>query len=91
MFLAAPGAPDTPRVGKVTKNSAELSWTRPLKDGGAPITGYIVEKKPIGAGDWEKVNEEPIKVLNAVDYLFIEEASPINYFTGDQTEYHTLT
>jgi hypothetical protein len=32
-------------VDKITKNSVDLSWTKPLNDGGAKLTGYVVEKK----------------------------------------------
>lgn len=60
-FVTAPGAPDQPRVGKVTKNSAEITWTRPLKDGGAPIEGYIVEKRKAGTSDWVPCSDKPVK------------------------------
>ncbi|VDN28526.1 unnamed protein product [Gongylonema pulchrum] len=60
-FVTAPGAPDQPRIGKVTKNSAELTWARPLKDGGAPIEGYIIEKRKAGTSDWELCNDKPVK------------------------------
>ena len=54
--LEPPGAPDKPRIGKVTKNTVDLSWTRPLSDGGAPIEGYIVEQRRMGEDDWTKAN-----------------------------------
>lgn len=60
-FVIAPDAPDQPRVGRITKNSAELTWNRPLKDGGAPIEGYIVEKREAGVGDWIPCNDRPVK------------------------------
>ncbi|VDO68159.1 unnamed protein product [Heligmosomoides polygyrus] len=61
-FVVPPGAPEQPRIGKITKNSAEVLWSRPTKDGGAPIDGYIVEKKKIGDTDWTRANAKPIKV-----------------------------
>ncbi|KAK6110371.1 Fibronectin type III domain family protein [Brugia pahangi] len=60
-FVTPPDAPDQPRVGKITKNSAELTWNRPLKDGGAPIEGYIVEKRKVCVGDWIPYNDKPVK------------------------------
>ncbi|OZC09937.1 hypothetical protein X798_03043 [Onchocerca flexuosa] len=60
-FVTPPDAPDQPRVGKITKNSAELTWNRPLRDGGAPVEGYIVEKRKAGVSDWISCNDRPIK------------------------------
>lgn len=60
-FVTLPDAPDQPRVGKITKDSAELTWNRPLKDGGAPIEGYIVEKRRARIGEWIACNDRPLK------------------------------
>ncbi|CAM4765861.1 unnamed protein product [Rotaria magnacalcarata] len=49
-----PSSPSMPEVKKVGKNHVELGWTAPTNDGGAKITGYIVEKKPIGGDQWTK-------------------------------------
>jgi len=51
-----------PEIKKVGKNSVELAWTPPTNDGGAKITGYIVEKKPIGSDQWTKAT--PYNVLD---------------------------
>ncbi|GIY50159.1 twitchin [Caerostris extrusa] len=55
----APSAPDMPRVDKVTKSSVTLSWGKPLHDGGSKILGYLVEKKPKGAKEWDIINTVP--------------------------------
>ncbi|GMT25440.1 hypothetical protein PFISCL1PPCAC_16735 [Pristionchus fissidentatus] len=60
-YCEPPAAPDAPRIGKVTKNSAEVHWMRPSSDGGAPIEGYIVEKKKLGDNDWTRCNKKPTK------------------------------
>ncbi|VDL60884.1 unnamed protein product, partial [Hymenolepis diminuta] len=49
----APDAPGVPTVKDVDKDYVELEWTPPLKDGGARITGYVVEKKQAGSSEWE--------------------------------------
>lgn len=58
-FIDECGAPGQPTVDKITKNSVDLSWTKPKKDGGA-LDGYVVEKKG-PKGDWEQVAEVPAK------------------------------
>ncbi|XGW29138.1 hypothetical protein V3C99_008720 [Haemonchus contortus] len=65
-FVVPPGAPDQPRIGSITRNSAEVLWSRPMKDGGAPIDGYYVEKKKIGDTDWSRVNAKPLKGTSLV-------------------------
>uniref|UniRef100_A0A0N5D1Z0 non-specific serine/threonine protein kinase n=1 Tax=Thelazia callipaeda TaxID=103827 RepID=A0A0N5D1Z0_THECL len=60
-FICVPGAPDQPRIGKITKDSVELTWNRPLKDGGAPIEGYIIERREAGKSDWILCNDKPVR------------------------------
>lgn len=43
------GRPDRPGQPTVTdwgKDHVDLEWTPPKKDGGSPISQYIIEKKP---------------------------------------------
>lgn len=51
-----PEKPGTPSVVDWDKNRVDLEWTAPKRDGGAPITGYIIEKRP-KFGQWEKAVE----------------------------------
>ena len=44
-LIAVPGSPGQPQVKEVRKDSCILSWQPPSKDGGAPITGYTVERR----------------------------------------------
>lgn len=55
-FIGPPGAPDKPRIGKVTKRTVDLSWMRPLQDGGSPIEGYVVEQRKAGDTEWQRAN-----------------------------------
>lgn len=51
-----PGAPEDVRIDDWDEKSATLKWKIPKNDGGAPITGYIVEKKE-KLGSWEPWTE----------------------------------
>lgn len=48
--------PGTPEAIKITNDSVTIIWTKPEYDGGAKVTGYIVEKKELPEGRWLKAN-----------------------------------
>jgi hypothetical protein len=53
MFVAkepftTPGKPDAPEVSDLTAETANLSWSAPKSDGGAPITNYMVAVREAG-------------------------------------------
>lgn len=50
-------APGKPEVRDWSKNHADLKWKAPEKDGGAPITGYIIEVKDDSSNKWHKCLE----------------------------------
>ncbi|KAF2885739.1 hypothetical protein ILUMI_20443 [Ignelater luminosus] len=52
-----PGPPGTPEVTDWDKDHVDLRWTPPIKDGGSPITGYIIEKREKGSPRWAKAGE----------------------------------
>ncbi|XP_064868260.1 titin-like [Oncorhynchus nerka] len=54
--LNPPTPPRWMNVITVTRNSAELKWTVPEKDGGSPITNYIVEKRDVRRKGWQTVD-----------------------------------
>lgn len=51
-----PGPPGAPEPLHTAYDSITLQWTRPLHDGGAPITGYVLEKREYGSAGapWSK-------------------------------------
>lgn len=51
-----PGPPINVKVGEVTKSSIELSWMPPVSDGGAPITGYKIERRNPKTMKWISVD-----------------------------------
>uniref|UniRef100_A0A3B4AP60 Titin n=1 Tax=Periophthalmus magnuspinnatus TaxID=409849 RepID=A0A3B4AP60_9GOBI len=48
--------PQNLTVTNITNDSVSLSWDKPEYDGGAKITGYIVEHKELPDGCWLKCN-----------------------------------
>jgi hypothetical protein len=44
-FSAVPTAPRNPEAIDWSPSYVELSWKEPTSDGGAVITGYIIEKR----------------------------------------------
>lgn len=50
-----PGPPGRPEAIGTTDDSITLQWTRPIRDGGAPVIGYVLEKREAGTGNWERV------------------------------------
>lgn len=51
-----PMAPRWLNVINVSRNSAELKWTAPERDGGSPITNYVVEKRDVRRKGWQVVD-----------------------------------
>ena len=52
-----PGQPGKPTVDEIRADSADLSWTAPTTDGGAPITNYVVEMRKPGDRKWTLMNK----------------------------------
>lgn len=54
---SAADTPGKPQLKDWSKHHADLAWKAPEDDGGAPITGYIIEKKDEFSPKWQKVLE----------------------------------
>ncbi|PNF43664.1 hypothetical protein B7P43_G15461, partial [Cryptotermes secundus] len=52
-----PSKPNNVEVVDWDKDHADLKWIKPDSDGGAPITGYIIEFKEKFGKEWEKGKE----------------------------------
>lgn len=59
MFLSTdePGPPGIPEIKDYDTDFVELKWDPPVRDGGAPISGYIVEKKDKYSPEWLPIKE----------------------------------
>lgn len=59
-YTDVPDSPKHLQATEVTKDNMTLTWEVPQKDGGSPITGYILEKCQLPGSRWGKVTKEPI-------------------------------
>lgn len=50
-----PGKPGTPELEDWDVDRVDLKWEKPKNNGGAPISGYIIEKKEKFAPTWEEI------------------------------------
>lgn len=60
-----PDSPGKPELKDWNKDHADLKWTPPKNDGGAPIEKYIIEKKDPITGKWQKAVEVPGNKIEA--------------------------
>lgn len=50
-----PGKPGTPEIVDWDTDRVDLKWTAPKSTGGAPITGYVIEKKEKFSTSWDEI------------------------------------
>ena len=59
-----PSAPDPPVVSEVHATSCTVTYKPPQRDGGAPVAGYILERRTPGPdSEWIRVNDSPVTDL----------------------------
>ncbi|XP_053494098.1 myosin binding protein Cb isoform X1 [Ictalurus furcatus] len=59
LFIKIVDVPDPPEHVKciaVGEDCATVTWEAPKFDGGAPVTGYLMERKKKGSSRWTKLN-----------------------------------
>lgn len=54
-----PAPPGLPEIADWNENSVKLKWEPPIRDNGAPITGYIIEVMDKDSGNFVKALEVP--------------------------------
>lgn len=57
-----PSPPSQPEIADFNFNFVRLKWKVPEKDGGNPISGYIVEMKEKNSDEWIQCNSFPVKL-----------------------------
>lgn len=96
-----PAKPDEPkgpiRFDEIDATTVTCSWNPPVRDGGAPISGYMVEQRDAHRPGWvtacESVSRPTFKFENLIEgdeYVF--RAAAINrYGTGDFLQSEIVT
>jgi len=67
-----PDPPQNPVVSDVDAASATLSYEPPLKDGGSPITGYIIERRHTESARWQRITKSATPHLKHIDSELVE-------------------
>ncbi|XP_057682704.1 myosin binding protein Cb isoform X2 [Corythoichthys intestinalis] len=55
-IIDVPDAPEHVKCTSVGEDCATITWEPPKFDGGAPIKGYLMERKKKGSSRWTKLN-----------------------------------
>lgn len=76
-----PGPPSKPNVSGVTRSSMLVSWKSPLDNGGAPITGYYIEKREVDGVYWSRVNRAPLTqpAVKGLDFTVLRLLEGVEY------------
>lgn len=53
-----PGPPASAKYDEVFATNIKLSWVPPWKDGGAPVTNYIIDKRETSRANWAQVSSK---------------------------------
>ena len=59
--LDVPVPPDAPILDEIFADNCMGAFQPSKNDGGAPITGYHVEKRLVGCQFWARVNKEQVR------------------------------
>lgn len=59
--ISPPGPPSNIRLKDWSKSYADLVWTKPNRDGGSPVLGYVVECQKSGSAQWDRIGKDLIK------------------------------
>jgi predicted phage tail protein len=68
-----PGKPGLPELEDWDVDRVDLKWQKPKSDGGAPITGYVIEKKEKFSTQWDEILTTNVRV----SYFFIKYDTPL--------------
>ncbi len=64
-MIDKPGAPLGLKIDAIGNDWIELTWEPPIKDGGSPITGYVVERRTAANYKWH------VSVIDVLCFVFL--------------------
>ena len=64
-----PSAPSKPRIDDIEATHMIISWKSPSYDGGAQITGYIVEYGEISSTTWKSIKIKGFSHTSVIKHL----------------------
>lgn len=67
-----PAPPGLPEIEDWNENSVKLKWEPPIRDNGAPITGYVIEMMDKDSGNFVKAVEIPGNVCTGTVPKLVE-------------------
>lgn len=67
-------------------SSVALKWAPPAEDGGAPITNYVIEYKPVDAFRWLKANETQTVMETTFSVTGLKEGSQLEFRVAAQNK-----
>lgn len=87
---AKPDEPQGPiKFEEIDATSVLISWNPPIRDGGAPVSGYVVEQREAHRPGWVPVSDSVSRPLFKFENLtegdeYVFRAAAVNrYGTGD--------
>ena len=81
-----PSIPEDFDIEDITNKSAILVWKPPKDDGGAPVTGYCVDKREVGRSVWGKITADVPADATRFEVLRLIEGREYEFRVSAQNE-----
>ena len=77
--VAAPGAPTGLSATAAGQTAIDLSWTAPAADGGAPVSGYLIEWSTDAGTNWADANANTASAATTYQHSGLTAATTYHY------------